>query len=84
MNLPHSHLKDIFYPRQLMAGSGHFSVFGIETLYQYLSLAKGEKNVAETLGGRQLNPDTATKEERRLLNVVEQMAIASDISTPMI
>jgi len=59
-------------------------VVGIGTLYQYLSLAKGGKNVAETLGGRQLNPNTATKEERRLLNVVEEMAIASGISTPMI
>lgn len=59
-------------------------IVGMGTLYQYLSLAKGGKNVAETLGGRQLNPNTATAEERRLLNVVEEMAIASGIPTPMI
>jgi Zn-dependent protease with chaperone function len=59
-------------------------IVGIGTLYQYLSLAKGGKNVAETLGGRQLNPNTATAGERRLLNVVEEMAIASGIPTPTI
>ena len=59
-------------------------IVAIGTLYQYLSLSKGGKNVAEALGGRQLNPGSATLEERKLLNVVEEMAIASGIATPTI
>lgn len=38
--------------------------------------------VAESLGGRLLTREGASSEERRLLNVVEEMAIASGVPTP--
>ena len=38
--------------------------------------------VAESLGGRRLNLNTADADERRLLNVVEEMAIASGTPVP--
>src|SRR5690625_7980772 len=34
------------------------------------------------LGGRKVNPSTTDLKERRLLNVVEEMSIASGISVP--
>jgi Zn-dependent protease with chaperone function/uncharacterized tellurite resistance protein B-like protein len=53
------------------------------SLYQILSLrAGGGTSVAESIGGRPLIADSATMEEKRLLNVVEEMAIASGIPVP--
>ncbi|MFQ3671937.1 MAG: M48 family metallopeptidase, partial [Verrucomicrobiia bacterium] len=45
-------------------------------------LAKGGRAVAEMLGGKLVSTQTADPEERRLLNVVEEMAIASGTPVP--
>ena len=42
----------------------------------------GGARVAESLGGRRVDPDTAEPLERRLLNVVEEMALASGAPVP--
>lgn len=51
-------------------------------LYKYLQLNGGGRKVAEALGGRLLNYDGATANERKLLNIVEEMAIASGNPVP--
>jgi len=50
--------------------------------YKAATLWGGGRVVAEHLGGRRLNPDTTVPTERQLLNVVEEMAIASGTSVP--
>lgn len=45
-------------------------------------LSSGGKVVAQSLGGRQVEPTTTELSERRLLNVVEEMAIASGLPVP--
>ena len=52
------------------------------TAYKMFDLRGGGRVVAEELGGRLLTADTTTASDRRLLNVVEEMAIASGMSTP--
>ena len=52
------------------------------SLVRVVELRAGGRLVAEELGGRLLNPNTSEPAERRLLNVVEEMAIASGASTP--
>lgn len=52
------------------------------SIYKYISFSSGGKNVAIALGGKQLNYNSATAQERVLLNVVEEMSIASGISVP--
>ncbi len=47
-----------------------------------IQLSKGGSAVAEMLGGRPVNPGTNDPDERRLLNVVEEMAIASGTPVP--
>jgi Zn-dependent protease with chaperone function len=47
-------------------------------------LRRGGPVVARMLGGRQVRPDTADELERRLVNVVEEMAIASGTPVPAI
>ncbi len=51
-------------------------------LYRYLQLRKGGEVVAEMLGGVRIEPDTSDPDERRALNIVEEMAIASGIPVP--
>ena len=45
-------------------------------------LSGGVKVVAQSLGGRAVEPATTDLSERRLLNVVEEMAIASGVPVP--
>ncbi|MDY6981300.1 MAG: M48 family metallopeptidase [Pseudomonadota bacterium] len=52
--------------------------------YKTLSLAGGGERVAELLGGRVISPDSREPAERRLLNVVEEMAIAAGMPVPRV
>ncbi|NNF97042.1 MAG: M48 family metallopeptidase, partial [Halobacteria archaeon] len=52
------------------------------SLYKTMSLSEGGRSVAEMLGGRLIARNTSDPDERRLLNVVEEMSIASGISVP--
>lgn len=51
-------------------------------LFKQHQLSAGGKVVAESLGGRLLNLSASNADERRLLNVVEEMAIASGSPVP--
>ncbi|MFN9027343.1 MAG: M48 family metallopeptidase, partial [Akkermansiaceae bacterium] len=57
-------------------------VIFIGSLTKLSQLSGGGKVVAENLGGRLVEPDTRNHYERRLLNVVEEMAIASGVPIP--
>jgi Zn-dependent protease with chaperone function len=50
--------------------------------YKYLQVRGGGRAVAESLGGRLVSRATEDRDEQRLLNVVEEMAIASGIPVP--
>ncbi|MDX1632144.1 MAG: M48 family metallopeptidase, partial [Thermoanaerobaculia bacterium] len=52
--------------------------------YKIAALSRGGEAVAELLGGRPVEPDTEDLRERRLLNVVEEMAIASGTPVPTV
>jgi len=52
------------------------------SLYKMSELSSGGEAVALLLGGRPINPQTKDLAERRLLNVVEEMALASGTPIP--
>jgi len=54
------------------------------SLFKTMQLSKGGSVVARSLGGRPLAPDTRDADERRLLNVVEEMALAAGIAVPQV
>jgi Zn-dependent protease with chaperone function len=56
----------------------------ITALVRWTALSNGGGAVAEALGGRRVAPDTADFHEKRLLNVVEEVAIASGLRVPEI
>ncbi|MBJ19232.1 MAG: hypothetical protein CL933_07365 [Deltaproteobacteria bacterium] len=57
-------------------------VVGGASLYRISSLAGGGRAVAESLGGTLIHANSTDPLERRILNVVEEMAIASGNPTP--
>ena len=54
----------------------------IGSLVKIAELSQGGKVVAKMLGGTLVEPGSADSEERRLLNVVEEMALASGVPVP--
>ncbi|HXD01256.1 MAG TPA: M48 family metalloprotease, partial [Verrucomicrobiae bacterium] len=50
--------------------------------YKTMQLSGGGSVVAEMMGGRPVNANTSDPDERKLLNVVEEMAIASGTPVP--
>lgn len=57
-------------------------IVGSGSLYKTSSLRGGGEAVAAMLGGRRLDQNTGDLAEQRLLNVVEEMALASGIAVP--
>lgn len=60
------------------------SLVTIGSLYKLQQLKRGGQAVALALGGKPLLPDTDNIHERKLLNVVEEMAIASGTPVPSV
>ncbi|WP_397473084.1 M48 family metallopeptidase [Pusillimonas sp.] len=58
------------------------AVVAAGSLFKHFQLRSGGKAVAESLNGRPIDPATANLEEQKVLNVVEEMAIASGIPVP--
>lgn len=58
------------------------AVLLVGSLYKIAVLSAGGKVVAETLGGKLIPQNTNEIGQRKLLNVVEEMAIASGIPAP--
>jgi Zn-dependent protease with chaperone function len=54
------------------------------SLFKTMQLSAGGSAVASSLGGRPVAPDTRDADERRLLNVVEEMALAAGIAVPQV
>ncbi len=52
--------------------------------FKTLQLAGGGSVVAELLGGRLIDSNTSDTDERKLLNVIEEMSIASGVPVPQV
>jgi Zn-dependent protease with chaperone function len=60
------------------------ALVGVASLAKTLSLREGGAAVAKMLGGREVAPDTIDPREKRLRNVVEEMALASGTPVPRV
>ena len=61
---------------------GTLAVVTMGSIFKVIELSGGGSKVATMLGGRPLNPVTQDPDERRLMNVIEEMAIASGVPVP--
>jgi hypothetical protein len=76
-------LRDLWDPELFtIVALGTSALIAGGSLYKTAALAGGGHTVAELLGGKLLHPDRANPDERRVLNVVEEMAIASGVPVP--
>lgn len=74
------------YPRGFFATNTVITLALIAggTLIEMFNLHDGGDAVARMAGGRPVSPSTTDLQERRLLNVVEEMALASGIACPRV
>ncbi|MFZ6800847.1 M48 family metallopeptidase [Undibacterium sp. Di24W] len=74
------------YPRFFfLTNTGVVLLFiGGGTLFEMSRLKDGGDAVARMAGGRLVSPDSRELQERRLLNIVEEMALASGIACPRV
>ena len=63
---------------------GTLAVILAGSAFKTLQLASGGSVVAELLGGRLIDSNTSDTDERKLLNVVEEMSIASGVPVPQV
>ena len=63
---------------------GTLILVGLASLFKWMQLRDGGRAVAEMVGGRRVDPHTTNLKERQLLNVVEEMAIASGLPMPSV
>lgn len=66
----------------VQVGLATLAVVSAGSLYKIAQLRRGGMVVAEALGGQLLPSDTTDPEARKILNIVEEMAIASGTPTP--
>jgi Zn-dependent protease with chaperone function len=68
----------------LWSALGTLAVISIGSVAKTLELSRGGSAVAQMLDGRLINSNTIEADERKLLNVVEEMSIASGIPVPQV
>ena len=77
--------RPIFDPKLfLLVTGGTLAVVGGASLYKWSQMREGGAAIAEMAGGRLVDLKTTDLRERRLLNVVEEMSIASGIPMPAV
>src|SRR2546426_11718706 len=71
-------------PREVFATAAVVTVaiIAVVSLWNIVGLAGGGAKVARMLGARKVSADTRDALERRFLNIVEEMAIASGVRVP--
>ena len=68
----------------LAISAGILLIVALASSFRMVQLSKGGQVIAEGLGGKRVSMDTTDASERRLLNVVAEMAIASGTPVPRV
>lgn len=76
-------ILETYFPALALVAAFIGFVIGSASLYRLSQLSSGGgASVAESLGGRLLQQETRDPVERKILNIVEEMAIASGVPVP--
>lgn len=63
---------------------GTLAIIGGASLYKTIELGQGGSVVASALGGEPVDPHTRDPDQRKLLNVIAEMSIASGVPMPAV
>ena len=77
-------LGDGSMPFLAVVSLGTAGVIVMSSLFKSMQLGRGGEVVAQDLGGRLVMPGTTDFHKKRLLNIVEEMAIASGMPVPQV
>ncbi len=78
-------ILETYFPALALVAAFIGFVIGSASFYRLSQLSSGGgASVAESLGGRLLQPETRNPVERKILNIVEEMAIASGMPVPRV
>jgi Zn-dependent protease with chaperone function len=81
--MPPGHWQGIFAHRLYVVGGLTALVVAATAVYRMVQLADGGGGwVARSLGGIRVHSDTADPAEKRLLNIVEELSIATGLKAP--
>lgn len=76
---------DAYDPNVVIAISiGVILLISLGSLYKIAALSKGGPAIAEMLGGKLVSQSTTDANERKLLNIVEEMSIAAGMPIPQV
>jgi Zn-dependent protease with chaperone function len=82
---PHPSQTSLWKPELFLGVSTvTLAIIGFGSLFKTIELSRGGSAVATMLNGRLVNPHTDDPDERKLLNIVEEMAIASGVPVPQV
>lgn len=74
---------DDYNPDYPVVGTIFLGITFLVASFQYMMFrSQGGKYVAESVGGRRIYPNTTDPQERRLLNIVEELSLAASIPIP--
>lgn len=76
--------NNVWAPSLTLSASIAGGIIGLGSGVKMLQLSAGGSAVARELGGREVDSDTKDPDERKLLNIVEEMSIASGVPVPQV
>ncbi|MEN8135929.1 MAG: M48 family metallopeptidase [Thermodesulfobacteriota bacterium] len=77
-----SELQPLDWEVFVVVGFGVLVVIGLGSLYKIMALSGGGDRIAEMMGGQLIVDGTGDPDRQKILNVVEEMAIASGSPVP--
>jgi Zn-dependent protease with chaperone function len=81
---PEAEGTPLWHEQSMMAVIGTLLLIGGGSFLEYLKLRGGGSALAEMVGARRIDFATTQPSERQLINIVEEMAIASGVKPPMV
>lgn len=77
-------LTSLGWDKAAWIAAGIVTAVALASLFKLMALGSGGKAVAEAVGARRVTRDSKDPDERKLLNIVEEMAIASGTPVPTV
>jgi len=76
------YLATFTWERFVSVGVAVAATVGLVSLVRWIQLSAGGSHIAESMGGRRVLPQSEDFQEKRCLNIVEELALAANMPVP--